>query len=266
MLIAPFLVLLLCSGAWALNFGADITIFDQREDSRGYFGESDSRTSIGEDNEVEPGMVASQVWDLEGFFLEGFILSMVGGFDFQNGVNGYPGYTSGDIFIDVDGDAEFGTGADSSDLTMGYDYVFDVNWATGNYEVFSISSSDTLERVKEDLNSPESDPWQFYAGSRTDILGSGSIAYGAYSYAADKTFFGDQHYTVTGLDLSIILNDDNLQNWDGVFTSHFTMGCGNDNLMGSGTAPVPEPATLLLFGTGLIGLAGTARKKINNRR
>ena len=44
-------------------------------------------------------MVAEQKWDLEGFFLQGTTLTMIGGFDFLNGESNY---TSGDIFISID--------------------------------------------------------------------------------------------------------------------------------------------------------------------
>ena len=41
---------------------------------------------------------------------------------------------------------------------------------------------------------------------------------------------------------------------------HWTITCGNDVMEGEDPVPAPEPATLVLLGTGLLGLAGVRRK------
>ncbi|MEA3467737.1 MAG: PEP-CTERM sorting domain-containing protein [Thermodesulfobacteriota bacterium] len=44
---------------------------------------------------------------------------------------------------------------------------------------------------------------------------------------------------------------------------HWTMSCGNDNINAS--APVPEPSTILIVGTGLAGLAGYRKKRAQKK-
>jgi hypothetical protein len=253
-------VLILATPAFAIPLGTNITVNDLVNGGTSWYGSS-ANTSVGrEDNEVEVNCVTAQTWDLEAFYLDGYTLSLVGGFDF---VNGSEGYTSGDIFIDINGDAKYGPGTGGGsgnsvvENTFGYDYVLDIDFATMTYDVYLLVDGVSTVTVFYSQND-ESNPWAYNDGG--ELFALGTIDYMGGLTDADVGGLQGGSHNVARFDLGFLQY---AEGFNGSFLSHFTIGCGNDNIMGKGTAPVPEPATLLLLGTGLLGLAGLSRKKPN---
>lgn len=248
-----FLIMqMLTVNIFAISLGTNITIFDMvNSGNTGWYGTQ-------EDNEVEPGNIKSQKWDLEGFFLNNSILTIVGGYDFEKGYNNTK---AGDIFIDVNGDVNYGplndnTGYNNKTVKnfFGYDYVLDLDFEHFTYSVYELSSLSNLYSVYHKENQ-ESNAWK-YKDNGTLLFKDLSFDYWkGLNDSAVGGLLGGNHYAAS-FDLSFF-------NYKEGFIVHNTMSCGNDNLMGQHHSETPEPITAVFFGLGILGIFLSKKKNIN---
>lgn len=250
--------------ALATPFGLNITISDKNYAGSGWYSNREDQ-----ETETNPNTVTSQAWDLEGMFLDSQTLTLVGGYDFKNGVLANNKlYRSGDIFVDINGDAKYGQAANGASGTkgtvansFGWDYVLDLNFTTMTYNVIALTAQSLVNRGTDVASS---NPWTYQSGgTAVDGYQNLSLTYlagltNAYTgFQGDSTnatswstHTNDQHYALS-VNLAFLAGE------DAIF--HYTMECGNDNLMGS--AHVPDNGSVaIMFGLGLFAVAGVRRR------
>lgn len=185
----------------------------------------------------------------------------------NNGLGTFTGYTTsengigyGDLFLssswDPYGSAPYEGDNSLNGTTWSYGFALDNRWwdgvdiaKGGSGKLYSLSSGNIL--LSDDFMTGAT-----YRNGQEVAVDTNDLTPGnTGSWSIDSTnnivsFLVD----ISGTDL--LIGDE--------IAFHWGMTCANDVIEGS--APVPEPATMLLFGSGLIGLAMIGRKKFRKKR
>ncbi len=159
----------------------------------------------------------------------------------------------GDLFISTDGWKPFGNATyklddASNGETWEYALVIDnhLSKTGGTWNLYSVDSAITM--AYHHSGSFRENQEVLY-----NAAGQQSLASGNWSLSDDYLRFMIDYDLLNGGVLALTNSADN-------YGFHWSMTCGNDVIEGS-FKPVPEPATMFLLGSGLVGLGVIKRKK-----
>jgi len=226
-----------------------------------HFAPSDGWIEIAAEDNVGDGGFVDPGWGGQAFDAEFLAYKLVGntlsiglqsGFDLMTGkvVSGGKDYYAGDLALSFNGSPST------------YEYAFDFGKLTKNYDGINVdadtSGSDGIDAAGLYAVPTTGTGWNLgvysgYTASNPFAMDAGTfITTGGTNAGQD----GASYWRTVSFDISSLGLSD-----DFVLDAHWTMSCGNDAINGH----VPEPATMLLFGTGLMGLAGMQRRRLNKK-
>ena len=145
-------------------------------------------------------------------------------------------------------------------MWSGLSYTHDITDDPGGFESYFMGGNDIIDSYSLTLSIyDDGGLCDWFEIARIDQ--PGVIGDGFYNFSQTSENFGWSIAGVLSLNFTGMI-DVTVSSWFGDFyLDSSELVARGDN----GTAPVPEPATLLLLGTGLLGLVGIGRKKFNKK-